>query len=642
VAKAVTQNIENGNYLLTKINGRPVRGLLDTGSGSTLINSSLARKLKLPIRPVQKGQLSCLFAAEGSKLNIEGVTDITFNVSGLLIMHTVYVVVNIAESLILGSDFLSDNQIIIDYSHKIVSLCSDLVRAPLICNNDRQHVARLSKTICIPSGSEQIANITCSPQFSNCDVLIEGLPLLQFQKFAVARTICKTDKQSNTVARILNCLPQTLVLRKGTRLATVNTVNVQKDCQPFRLPDDQPDDVNIEMEKPSRAQLEEFANEYGFRINSELTSAQRFELLCVLYKYRACFARNLQEMRRYKNYELEVHLKDTRPAFQRQYRLSHSDALECHRQINEMAECEIISPSQNSKYQPAMFTVRKSNGRRRAVLDLRSVNSRVEEFLIKLPDMTDLLHSLAAERGKFYSCLDLTSFFLQLPLKKGLSQDITSFYDPLTGSKYKFNTCPFGLSNSPAAMVTVLSTVFSSLVSQGIVYLYMDDICLTSKDWSTHLQKLETVLEKLDINNLSCQPTKASLAFPSVKFLGFEISQDGLKITDDKIKILKSLKPPHDRKSLEKVFGIWNFLRQHVPLFTKSTFHMRQLLTKDAKFQWTREHQVEFDDMIKKPTSAPVLQALMSIRTISYSRIPVYLEMALPCFNHRKKTLNEN
>jgi hypothetical protein len=194
VAKAVTQNIENRNYFFTKINDRPVRGLLDTGSGSTLINSSLARKLMLPIRHVQKGQLSCLFAAEGSKLNIEGVTDITFNVSGLLIMHTVYVVVNIAESLILGSDFFSDNQIIIDYSNKIVSLCSDLVRAALICNNDRQHVARLSKTICIPSGSEQIACITCSPQFSNCDVLVEGLPLLQFKKFAVARTICKTDK----------------------------------------------------------------------------------------------------------------------------------------------------------------------------------------------------------------------------------------------------------------------------------------------------------------------------------------------------------------------------------------------------------------------------------------------------------------
>jgi hypothetical protein len=61
---------------------------------------------------------------------------------------------------------------------------------------------------------------------------------------------------------------------------------------------------------------------------------------------------------------------------------------------------------------------------------------------------------------------------------------------------------------------------------------------------------------------------------------------------------------------------------------------MRQLLKKDAKFQWT---QVEFD-MIKKLTSATVLQALDSIRTISYSPIPVYLEMALPCFNLRMKT----
>jgi hypothetical protein len=59
-------------------------------------------------------------------------------------------------------------------------------------------------------------------------------------------------------------------------------------------------------------------------------------------------------------------------------------------------------------------------------------------------------------------------------------------------------------------MVTVLTTVFSSVVSQGIVYLHMDDICLKPKDWSPHLQKLETVLKTLDSSNLSCQLTKAS------------------------------------------------------------------------------------------------------------------------------------
>ena len=37
----------------------------------------------MPIRDIQPGEMSCLFAAEGSKLNIDGVADITFNVSGL-------------------------------------------------------------------------------------------------------------------------------------------------------------------------------------------------------------------------------------------------------------------------------------------------------------------------------------------------------------------------------------------------------------------------------------------------------------------------------------------------------------------------------------------------------------------------------
>jgi hypothetical protein len=73
----------------------------------------------------------------------------------------------------------------------------------------------------------------------------------------------------------------------------------------------------------------------------------------------------------------------------------------------------------------------------------------------------------------------------------------------------------------------------------------MDDICIVSSEWSVHLDRLETILKTLDLNNLSCQPTKTSLAYPSIKFLGFEVGKDGLRITDDKIKTIKALKPPH-------------------------------------------------------------------------------------------------
>ena len=591
--------------------GKQIRGLLDTGSGSSLIRSSFARKLKLTVRPVQEGQVSSLFAAEGSRLVIDGVADITFNVNGLLIAHTVYVVENIAETLIFGTDFLSENQIVIDYRNKVVSLCSDLIRAPLIRDNDRQNMAKLTKTLCIEPGCEKIVNVQCSPRFSNKDVLIESLPCAQFDKFAIARTICTTNTRSHTVARILNCLPHTLVLPKGTKIATVNNINVQRDCEPFKSPslntnsDSGKSGINL-----SPQQLEDFATDYGFRINPDLTPSQRLELLTLLHQYKSCFARNMHEMRRYQNYELELSLTDTKPSFRRQYKLSQDDAHECHRQINEMTECGIIEPTQNSMYQSAIFTVRKSSGQKRAVLDLRAVNDKLEPFLLQLPNMDQLLHALAGQKGQFHTTLDLASGFWQIKLKDGTSRDVTSFCDPVTGLRYRYCVAPFGLRQSAAAMINVLMGVMSPLVSQNIAFIYMDDICIASSDWAQHLERLEIILKTLDINNLSCQPTKTSIAFPSIKFLGYEVSKDGLKITEDRVKIIQSLKPPHDKKSLQKVMGLWQFFRNHCPKFSQSTYNMRKLLKKDAKFVWTEQCQSEFQNIIYRLTHAPILQPL--------------------------------
>jgi len=83
-----------------------------------------------------------------------------------------------------------------------------------------------------------------------------------------------------------------------------------------------------------------------------------------------------------------------------------------------------------------------------------------------------------------------------------------------------------------------------------------------------------------------------------------EVSRDDLKI------ILRSLKPPHDKKSLQKTFGILNFMRQYCPSFAKSTYHMRRLLKKDTPFVWSNDCQTEFENLISKLTNAPVLQPL--------------------------------
>lgn len=101
----------------------------------------------MQMRPIQEGGLSCLLGAEGSKLHISAVADISLNISGLNIIQKFYVVDNLFETLLLGSDFVHDIQIITDFSIKVVSLWANLVRTQLINDGEQKYAARLNKTL---------------------------------------------------------------------------------------------------------------------------------------------------------------------------------------------------------------------------------------------------------------------------------------------------------------------------------------------------------------------------------------------------------------------------------------------------------------------------------------------------------------
>ena len=115
---------------------------------------------------------------------------------------------------------------------------------------------------------------------------------------------------------------------------------------------------------------------------------------------------------------------------------------------------------------------------------MRKINENViEPFLLQLPDMNQLLHSMADQQAQYYSCLDLASGFYQIPLKEGVSRDVTSFGDPLSGLRYSFCVNPFGLQVSPAAVILTLMNIMGPLISQSVLRCYMGDLCSTGKTW---------------------------------------------------------------------------------------------------------------------------------------------------------------
>ena len=55
------------------------------------------------------------------------------------------------------------------------------------------------------------------------------------------------------------------------------------------------------------------------------------------------------------------------------------------------------------------------------------------------------------------------------------------------------------------------------------------------------------------------QPEKSNFAVTSIQYLGFELTQEGLKISLDKVKVIKALTPPKGRKSLQLFLGLLKF-----------------------------------------------------------------------------------
>jgi len=165
--------VERGNYVKFKIGKAWVNGLIDTGSVSTLINLTLARRLGLRWKQSKSGEAPILFSANGSQLVVTAVTEVTLNFLGLRLPCTLKIVENLMHDFILGADFLRENSAIIDYNANALSLADGLVSLPLQNYTVTQIAVRTVEAICIPPYTEALVPVFCPRRFNDTAILIE-------------------------------------------------------------------------------------------------------------------------------------------------------------------------------------------------------------------------------------------------------------------------------------------------------------------------------------------------------------------------------------------------------------------------------------------------------------------------------------
>lgn len=92
---------------------------------------------------------------------------------------------------------------------------------------------------------------------------------------------------------------------------------------------------------------------------------------------------------------------------------------------------------------------------------------------------------------------------------------------------------PFGIKTAAAIFQKTMENILSGIPN---VVCYQDDITVTGKNLTEHIETLKIVLKKLQSSGLKLNAEKCAFFQTKISYLGFTIDKHGLTKNEDRVK----------------------------------------------------------------------------------------------------------
>lgn len=150
---------------------------------------------------------------------------------------------------------------------------------------------------------------------------------------------------------------------------------------------------------------------------------------------------------------------------------------------------------------------------------------------------------------------------------------------------WEYLRMPFGVCNGPAVFQRLMNTVLGNL-RFGRVVCYMDDLLIATKTIEENIACLERVLEILVKNGLTINLEKCSFFKPQITFLGYDISEEGVRPSARKLDAISKFPTPKTVHQLRQFLGLINYFRKFIRNCAFLCKSLTSLLKKGAIWQW--------------------------------------------------------
>ena len=290
------------------------------------------------------------------------------------------------------------------------------------------------------------------------------------------------------------------------------------------------------------------------------------------------------------------------PPIKQRYRLTapkvHDAIVET---VKEYLRNDIVEPS-TSDWSSPIVMVRKPNGTYRLCMDFRKLNAVTKKDAYPLAYMNGILDKLRCAR--FISTIDLSQAYHQVPLNKK-SREYTAFTVPGLGL-LQFKRMPYGLTNAPATFQRLLDRIITPDM-EPYAFAYLDDIIIATETFEEHLHWLDKVLHKLREANLTINRDKCEFCRSQVKYLGFLVNSEGLRVDPDKVSPILQFPAPVNVSKVRQFLGLASWYRRFIPDFATIAAPLTLLLRKNQPWVWGEEQQSAFEKIRFLLATNPVL-----------------------------------
>ena len=283
------------------------------------------------------------------------------------------------------------------------------------------------------------------------------------------------------------------------------------------------------------------------------------------------------------------------------YKMPPVESIALKEYLTENLQQGFIESSTSPFGAPILF-VKKPDGSLRLCVDYRGLNSVTRKNVYPLPIINELFNEVQGAR--YFSKLDLRGAYNLLRVRKG-DEWKTAFRTRFGHFQYK--VMPFGLTNAPACFQSFINDIFKDYLNEFVI-VYLDDICIFSKDKDEHTKHIKIVLDLLRQNKLYAKFSKCEFYQDSIEFIGHRISEAGIEMCPSKIEALEKWPILACKDDILSFLGLANYYRRFIKNFSDVALPLTRQLKKTEKFVWGIEQQLAFDQLKNMFTTGPILR----------------------------------